>query len=1139
MAGIWAMIKNEYRRRTAGTLLAVMLAMEVLPVLPPIFTYAAVSPSGNHGPYAGSGEGDLWEKLESRGEVVIAFPSQVEAAISSPEDIDSYSFRLQEETDVLLTLESEYPCGLEVSANGSVLGTSNKPYSQTLVLSGLSEGTYTARITPENGVKSSSYILRISRQTNGERMPDFSEAHIAGATYDPESPFRFLNIQNPEQKNRGNSPLAVIHYLAHWQGPVNESVVPYYDKGDFGETPSDWIYYKKSEPEFHIQNALLLPGRSRDNDDGEHIEHWKNAIMTYGTVQTGFTVSMNYRDRNEESGDADYDFRYLYTPLNGWDGEKYGGHATLIVGWDDTIDREKFRITSRDMDGTVIAEAMPERDGAWICRDSYGTELESYPDYYYVSYESADFGTASYVPVAYGFAERSDNYNHLYSNSAGGMTDVGSEAEGFLRASETFQNEGEGELLRAVGVAAKQEELTYEIGVRIGDGPIEKVKSGYLKYPGFYTVRLEEGIMIPGATDFEIHVALSSDDNQKGIGFYTCRNIAGWINGVREIPGKAFYYTSWDEEEEAFDASEKGEYPCIYAYTYSPLKSEITILDNKEAFEGYETATNSELSEEPDIATKSDLSADSDTDTKPEWSARPDAATKSDLSKAPDNGMEPEQSAGPDAATKSDLSKAPDNGTNPEQSVKPGTAAKSYWSVSGLKGAVHLIRAATASDAEHEEAPEENEAEAAGKDEEERNNEFEFRLMRNREPGVIPLDGTSEMEVTPLNLNLPKKYNSRDSHLITKAKNQGTSNICWAFAGAGALEAAYLKFENQMINYPRGLNLVSQEQDIEDGVISIKMKAGQKVPLNLAADLYSDSAYFNPGSPQIYWEISGDLSSVESGSRLSESGADHLVLTAAAPGNVTVTAVSMADTSLRTSCQVSIGLAVPAKVRIRPETMTLNIGETRQLETEVEADEELTVIYVSDRPDIVTVDKEGRVLALKKGQATVTAKAGEGEAACQITVRGGNGGRDRGTANTSAYSSEKDTVTGTWEQDAAGWRLKKEDGSYVQSAWEKIGGRWYYFKEDSYIATGWLQQGDTWYYLNQGTDITGKMETGWIYDPVYEGWFYLEENGVMATGWRQISGVWYYFHEISDGQKGKCVLENGSPPIIRDENSIK
>ncbi|RGY98397.1 Ig-like domain-containing protein [Clostridium sp. AM58-1XD] len=419
----------------------------------------------------------------------------------------------------------------------------------------------------------------------------------------------------------------------------------------------------------------------------------------------------------------------------------------------------------------------------------------------------------------------------------------------------------------------------------------------------------------------------------------------------------------------------------------------------------------------------------------------------------------------------------------------------------------------------------------AEKEEAEMKASLNMLRIRTEDEGIVSFENADEIDTASLNLNFPEKYNSRDYNLITKAKHQGNSYLCWAFAAAGALEASYLRYGNQLINYPRGVNLISQEDVITGGTISLKLKKGQKIPLNLSAALYSDSDYFNPGSPQIYWEITGDIGSVEEERKLSESGEEFTVLAAKAPGEVTVTAVSMADVGLKASCRIEITESVPAKVQIRPESLTMNVGEMQRLEATVEAEEELTIMYSSDRPDIVSVDKSGRVLALKPGKADVTAKAGDGQAVCRITVRGrtGSGDDDRESGKVTNQMMREDTVHGSWEQRDSGWRFMKNDGTYARSSWEKIGGVWYYFKEDTFVESGWFNQGEVWYYLSQDTGTYGKMETGWLYDPSYQKWFYLDEGGAMASGWRQIDGKWYYFHTVSDGEKGKMYAGERTP----------
>lgn len=64
------------------------------------------------------------------------------------------------------------------------------------------------RVIPQEHVDTSTYTLRISRQSDPEKAArDYSEAHIAGTLFDPKSPFRAINIQSEEEKNRGGSPI--------------------------------------------------------------------------------------------------------------------------------------------------------------------------------------------------------------------------------------------------------------------------------------------------------------------------------------------------------------------------------------------------------------------------------------------------------------------------------------------------------------------------------------------------------------------------------------------------------------------------------------------------------------------------------------------------------------------------------------------------------------------------------------------------------------------------------------------------------------------------------------------------------------------------------------------------------------------
>lgn len=115
-------------------------------------------------------------------------------------------------------------------------------------------------------------------------------------------------------------------------------------------------------------------------------------------------------------------------------------------------------------------------------------------------------------------------------------------------------------------------------------------------------------------------------------------------------------------------------------------------------------------------------------------------------------------------------------------------------------------------------------------------------------------------------------------------------------------------------------------------------------------------------------------------------------------------------------------------------------------------------------------------------------------------------GSDSGSSSVlSSSPTANSRSSGTWIQDAAGWRYLLPGGGYTADRWQQINGVWYRFGTDTY------------------------MMTGWVNDSVYNGWFYLDNTGAMVTGWQLIDGKWYYFHTVSDGNKGKMLSDTVTP----------
>ena len=220
---------------------------------------------------------------------------------------------------------------------------------------------------------------------------------------------------------------------------------------------------------FHIQDAILIPPRYL----ADNSKLLKEALVNYG----GLTVHVYGASGNNAYYNEETHAQYCNSK------EVYGNHFVTLVGWDDNYPKENFKIT-------------PPKNGAWICKNSWGTDWGE-DGFFYVSYCDTTFALG---PDSVGYIlSNTENYTGLYQYD---MEFDGSYKEKdeniiYVNSYEAIDNE----LISAVGTYfdAKGEKYTLKIFV---DGTLVHTQSGSSTHRGFETIKLNKKIAVNAGHEF-------------------------------------------------------------------------------------------------------------------------------------------------------------------------------------------------------------------------------------------------------------------------------------------------------------------------------------------------------------------------------------------------------------------------------------------------------------------------------------------------------------------------------------------------------------------------------------------------------------------------------------------------------------
>ncbi|MBP0972823.1 MAG: hypothetical protein J5851_02845, partial [Oscillospiraceae bacterium] len=348
-----------------------------------------------------------------------------------------------------------------------------------------------------------SYLIQNGKETTDINL---SEGHLVWfsncmACSDPSDPlYGEGEALGSEGYMSGGSYLTALEALASWSGyELEANMKPVTDKPTFLEKDRYNSYG-------HVQNLLIY-----DKDDHEAIQ---NSIMTNGGLYASIHYASSYLNNTSS-----------YAAYNCPDSSLETNHAILIVGWDDNFSKDNFK-------------NKPSSNGAWLCRNSYGSSWGK-GGYFYLSYEDATL-----MEVVSFSAEPVDNYDNIYQYDRGYWTyaKVKSNYDGIAGAN-IFTAARE-ENLAAVSFMTTDASVGYIVrvytnltGSRPNSGQLACEMSGTELYAGYHTIDLNKLVTLKKGTKFSVVVILDkgsmemdNHSNQSGVSYLSYYRNSGYTN---------------------------------------------------------------------------------------------------------------------------------------------------------------------------------------------------------------------------------------------------------------------------------------------------------------------------------------------------------------------------------------------------------------------------------------------------------------------------------------------------------------------------------------------------------------------------------------------------------------------------------
>jgi C1A family cysteine protease len=302
-----------------------------------------------------------------------------------------------------------------------------------------------------------------------------------------------LNESDVSDLDQGSETYLTIMELSTWSGPVYEEATGVLYENFSEDTVLD-------DSMLYGSDVVYITGSYLVNFDD--VDSIKYNIKQGSSPMMGFYVSGMSQFRVIDDVTEGTNLTFYNT-----DTDAIPNHAVVIVGWDDEYPAENFVQT-------------PPGDGAWLVKNSWGTEWEGNDGYFWMSYynESNDTG------VIFLEVSDADEYDNNYQYDGGGSIRQDIQCDSVAYMSNVFTANSDETLSAVSFYLTYNAEVDYSIqiyeGITDPSDPgsgtpcFTSAETGTTTYAGYYTIDLSETVTITEGETFSVVIRLESNNGE-------------------------------------------------------------------------------------------------------------------------------------------------------------------------------------------------------------------------------------------------------------------------------------------------------------------------------------------------------------------------------------------------------------------------------------------------------------------------------------------------------------------------------------------------------------------------------------------------------------------------------------------------